>query len=192
MSNVAVEFGAIRDLVRKTLQNPGDPRGWTAQGLGMLRTYLGDWTRLHVWDPALAVPNVSTVHDHPWHFRSLVVAGSVTNRLLFLPPGEPTHYQMEILCGAGGGPRGACSPVRLEEDSRATFGAGDTYVQGATEVHESLPEPGTVTLVTRVFLTDRDRAHVFGPLGERWVSAEPRPATADEVRRACDLALALF
>lgn len=49
---------------------------WQLQGLGMLRLYLNKATRLHVWHSGFSVPGASTIHTHPWDFKSEVVAGS--------------------------------------------------------------------------------------------------------------------
>lgn len=70
----------LSDLVRPILADPlADGREWTIQGLGMLRTYLGDdkTNRLHVWHSGAQVPDVTMMHTHPWAFTSIVLAGLV-------------------------------------------------------------------------------------------------------------------
>ncbi len=54
---------------------------WSLQGFGMLRLYLSKEVRLHVWDDRYAVKNVTTIHTHPWHFRSTVLFGELTDVL---------------------------------------------------------------------------------------------------------------
>src|SRR6185503_17239495 len=77
-----LELEGLRRLVRDVLETPHD-RIWTLQGFGMLRTYLGDDMnmRLHVWDARHAAPNVSSIHNHPWGFTSLILSGEMENVL---------------------------------------------------------------------------------------------------------------
>jgi hypothetical protein len=77
--------------------------------------------------------------------------------------------------------------------AREHFGPGDVYQQMASEIHESQPEDGTVTIMERPKGPDfTEHAFVYwdidrGPIG--WVSAEPRRATHEQVFRASVLAL---
>jgi hypothetical protein len=59
---------AAQLVVRSILEDP--MRQWTVQGLGMLRTYLPDNARLHIWNPALKFEEVSEHHTHPWDLVS--------------------------------------------------------------------------------------------------------------------------
>jgi hypothetical protein len=172
---------------------------WSIQGFGMLRLYLSSEVRLHVWDDRYKVPNVSTIHDHPWHFHSYVVAGKLENQRFALMQGaamnvfplrEPEYRVMTmgtIRCGVGGGLVKACAmgaeePVVLYAVHReGPYTAMDSYNQRDKEIHESTPERGTVTIVERIFKTDTEHARVFWPRGEQWVSAEPRKATQEEI-----------
>lgn len=171
---------------------------WSLQGLGMLRLYLSSRVRLHVWDRRFAVENVSTIHDHPWHFESIVLVGSIRNRVFRVVPGEPTHHGQTIVCGPGGGPaEGWRADVRLELARERTIypgtfcnGEREGYRMEAPELHESVAEDGTVTIIEREPLPDAEHARVFFPLGTEWVSAEPRRATTDEIRAICAHALA--
>lgn len=174
---------ATRLLVRDLLERPLG-REWTLQGLGMLRTYLSKEVRLHIWDKRYAVPGVSELHTHPWDFSSLVVAGVVRN-VRHLSYSGPTiglpYIRQALRCGAGGGLQGVPEPVFLAARDVEYYDAGTSYRQTAGEIHRSVPEDGTVTLVQREFYEDKDAAHVFWPDGQVWVSAEPRPATDEEV-----------
>ena len=80
MQTAKIPFDVLRATVRDVLEHPY-PREWTVQGFGMLRTYLDPDKRfrLNVWHSKLAIPNVSIVHDHPWHFTSWVMGGNFTN-----------------------------------------------------------------------------------------------------------------
>jgi hypothetical protein len=178
-------------LVKAILEHPGG-FDWSLQGFGMLRTYLTPEIRLHVWDSRYKVENVSTLHTHPWHFHSYVVAGYVVNQR-FIKGDEwrsPANYrEQEILCGPGGHETDKSSNVFLWQGVKERYGEGDSYTQKAHEIHESTPEDGTVTIVRREFLEDADHAFVYIPIGEEWVSAEPRKAKKAEVQDICQYAL---
>jgi len=162
--------------------NPGPyPFEWTLQGLGMLRTYFGQSLRLHVWDSRYSV-GASEMHTHPWDMESFVVVGGITN--IRYGPGLdeiPNFWEQKIKCGAGGGLEGSPKKVSLREFSPQLIKPGETYKQEAWEIHTSHPHDGTVTLVQRTFKDDVDRAYVYWPLNQEWISAEPRSATPDEV-----------
>lgn len=189
-------------LVQKILEQP-QSYSWSLQGLGMLRLYLSTEIRLHIWDSRYAIPNVSTIHNHPWDFKSYIVKGTVEqNRFTERetawtgPDREdslsfPRPYMRSTLkCGAGNCERSEPVQVWLERRALERYTEGMAYTQTADEIHDSIPEDGTITLVTRKFTReDVDHAQVYWPSGEEWVSAEPRPATFDEVNDICASAL---
>lgn len=165
-------------------------RQWTAQGFGFLRTYFGPADapkrfRLNLWDKRFMVPNVSTIHDHPWDFKSVIVAGRFYNQRyrIYPLPLPPTHTFTTIKTGEGGGlektPLQSC---HLERYNIEPYSPGETYSQVANEIHETIFADGTVTLNERV--GDTEHARVFWPHGTDWVDAIPRPATREEVCRA--------
>lgn len=142
-----LELRCVPLLVKRILETP-DAHRWTLQGLGMLRLYLSDALRLHVWDPRCAAPGASAVHDHPWDFSSLIVSGALTNRLLLEVPGleaaaDATHLVSRLHCGAGGGLVDRPIRTRLVVGSVRRYEAGQLYSQVATDVHETSPDPGT-------------------------------------------------
>lgn len=181
----------VLDILRKPLE-----REWSLQGLGMLRTYINPELRLHVWDPRFKFAEVSEMHTHPWNFHSIVIAGEVRNTR-FVEVSDDDFLQnaglvnrQQIFCGVGGGLCDeASSQVRLREQPSEIYTAGDAYSQLADEIHVSTPEAGTVTLVHREVVGDADHAFVFWPVGEEWVTAEPRPATTAEIEAICSNAL---
>lgn len=195
-------FPVVRLMIRDVLNRPLD-RPWSVQGFGMLRTYFGSENtyRLNVWDNHLAVRNVSIIHDHPWDFQSWIFSGLFSNvRFLVarrdyngsphaLPACAPNYLCQTIKTGEGGGPIGEPTRVFLQRQQPEMFRRGDTYAQYASEVHASYFDNGTVTLNERTNRKGED-ANVFWPINARWVSAEPRPATEEEIwattRRALD------
>lgn len=176
-----------RDLVRSLIENPMDHE-WSLQGFGMLRTYLSPEVRLHVWDSNHRVQDVTLMHTHPWHFHSFVVAGVVNNIRYDKGDGSGAkkYMEQEILCGVGGDVTDKePALVGLVPRAAETYVKGNIYSQLAHEIHTSLPQDGTVTIVEREFLDDADHAYVYYPADKAWVSAEPRPATRDEVADIC-------
>lgn len=188
-----------RLLVTTILRNPHSWH-WSLQGFGMLRLYLSPEVRLHVWDDRFAVPNVSTMHDHPWNFTSYVVCGEVTNQRYSPEWGvwadDSTFHCARIMCGPGGGacPLEPLPDACLRREPVERYGPGATYSQHCETIHSSHPTRGTVTICTRDVSAGRSRDHarVFWPKGGRWVTAEPRDATADEIDAMCGSALELL
>jgi hypothetical protein len=179
----------VKPLVKSILEHPHD-REWSLQGFGMLRTYLAPELRLHVWDARSKVPFVSEIHTHPWNFHSYVVAGLVYNiryerklfGVKFVMGDEGPFREQEILCGEGGHETDKeAELVLLRPDPTEIVREGEQYTQRAHEIHRSQPEDGTVTIIEREFLDDADHAFVYVPRDNDWVSAEPRPATPNEV-----------
>lgn len=172
-----------RKLVSQILKAPYNIK-WSVQGLGMLRMYLSENLRLHIWHNDFRVPNVSTVHDHPWDFESSIVAGQITNKR-YVPAVEGTPFMHNLIkCGEGGGltevpPRS----VMLEALPFETYRTDESYNQDAQEIHETEALDGTITIIRRTFHKDTEHAHVFWQ-GSGWVSAEPREATQAEVKYA--------
>lgn len=160
---------------------------WTLQGMGMLRLRLDDRTRLHIWDSRYKFPGVSMIHDHlQWGLKSTIVSGQMTNlryheveegesvlasRYMFatIKAGEGCHFKHE--------PR----PIILKRGYNEEYWPGDSYEQDPSEIHESIPMNGTITIMVKEPTEDGESARVFWPEGEQWGSAEPRAATQSEV-----------
>lgn len=176
-----------KSLVKKILESPYDLE-WSIQGLGMLRLYLDDERRLHIWDDRYSVENVSVMHTHPWHFKSTVIAGVVHNTRFVEHPDYQRYYKQKIFCGEGGGLVGESTRVGLMPSSKETYNERESYYEQAHEVHISSPRRGTVTIVKREFLDDADHAFVYWTVGD-WVSAEPRKATRDEIKDITEYSL---
>lgn len=170
---------------------------WTLQGFGMFRLYLSPELRLHVWSPSHAIPNVTMLHTHPWHFESHILQGEMRDRSYrVVSPNEypanqepMTHRERRIRCGPGGCDTGEARDVCLLAVDDRRFGAGGIYRRRATSLHESEPTPGCITVIRRTFLADTEHALVYCTLGEPWVSAEPRPATRMEIEEMREVAL---
>lgn len=169
---------------------------WSLQGFGMLRLYLDERVRLHVWCRELAWAKSSVIHDHPWDFDSAVISGGLVNVTYSLRRAdrEKSHELVRIRCGEGGCRLSEPERVLLHPYRMAGLGPGDGYRMRAEELHQTEYEDGAVTLCVRSFRPDRDRdeALVCYPIGDSWTSAEPRPATDEEVLLGCQRALELW
>lgn len=159
---------------------------WSVQGLGMMRTYLNETQRLHIWHSSLATLGATPLHNHPWDFTSEIIFGEVLQHRVVMVDDDSSirampYRKTPILCGEGGGISGEAESVRLVAQPMEIYGVGETYHQNAEEIHSSYPANNTVTIITREFKEDRDHADVFVPSGAEFVSAEPRPATRAEI-----------
>jgi hypothetical protein len=92
-----------------------------------------------------------------------------------------------IRCGEGGGLVGDPVPVILAEEPTETYREGEGYTQTASEIHRSVSENGTVTIIEREFKPDTEHAYVYFQ-GE-WGTAEPRTALPEEVEKITSNAL---
>jgi hypothetical protein len=172
---------------------------WSIQGFGMLRAYLASDQiyRLHIWDTEqMSVEDVSTVHDHPWDLDSRIISGTLVNQRYVKAeytdaPHSEVWNAVLIRTGEGGHPL-VDKPERwrLNAEPYEVYEPGERYHQDAPEIHESLPTRGCVTVVKRTFSRQRDIATSLYRNTPEWVSAEPRPATMEEIYHFTNLALA--
>jgi hypothetical protein len=184
MSNIT----SLRAMARCILGNAASYE-WSLQGMGLLRLYLPDNHRLHVWDSRYRRPGVSMIHDHlQWGLESTIIAGSMMNiRYEIRPDGRP--YMLGLIKpGYGTYFKDAPAQVSLRRISQETYGPGATYAQEPADIHETNAVDGTVTLM-RKLPTDNESARVFWPAGTEWGTAEPREATDAEVRDITSYAL---
>lgn len=173
-------------LIQNILEHPHDFK-WQTQGLGMMRLYLSQAVRLHIWDSSLKVPGVSALHTHPWHMKSTVIFGRYKQHRytpiennIWLPQAEEFNC-VTIRCGEKACVTAEPIKIRLLENPEEIYLPLQSYEQAAPEIHLSIPDDGTVTLVERTFLEDPDHAQVFWRGRGGWVDAAPRPATREEV-----------
>jgi hypothetical protein len=165
---------------------------WTVQGFGFIRTKIADVGRIHVWDSRLAVQLVSTMHTHPWPLRSTIISGELINQRFELSDdadGLP-YLHSRLKTGEGGELIGEPASVRLACLAPELYVRGQVYQQAPDEIHRSIAQDGTVTLMERPQGPPLEEASVFWPDGTQWVSAEPRPAQEWETSQAIGYALA--
>jgi hypothetical protein len=177
-----------RALVRMILEHAEDYL-WTMQEIGLLGLRLDDRReyRLHVWDPDASVGEVP-VHDHPFDFTSIVIAGAMTNTRYEEDPSGVEYRRIRY--SPENEDARTLDTVRLS-GTATTFTPGEEYSQLAHELHESRQVPGTVTIIRRAFHEVPELA--VCTRGEvPWVSGQSRPAPADEVKRITATALERF
>jgi hypothetical protein len=166
---------------------------WTVQGFGMVRTKIADVGRIHIWDSRLRVPLVSDVHAHPWNFRSTIISGELHNQRfnegtqeLYAIP----YTRQAIATGEGGGLVSDPVDAWLVDSVTEFYYSGESYEQSADEIHRSMPQDGTVTLMERTQGPPLQETVVYWPRGTSWVSAEPKKAESWQIERAVTYALA--
>lgn len=190
-----INFKVTRSLVHHLLTAATCVGPWSIQGFGMLRLYLPDNMRLHVWSDEYRVTN--NAHDHTWDFTSLVISGQI-NDLLYTEnyhyfedlTDEKTHLMQEIHPGAGGGIKTSPREVRLHEMENIVVRAGESYTRTHRQLHMSVPSDGCVTIIQRTPRDENNIARVAVPIGQTFSFVEPRPATDDEVMAITSNALA--
>lgn len=185
----ADEVASVRALAAHVLRH-ASAFEWSLQGLGMLRLHMGDNTRLHVWDLRYAAPGASPIHDHlQWALHSMVLSGRITNyRYIEDPAGEPFNY-VTLKAGYGCHFKDEPRVTRLLRGPAEVYRPGEAYVQRPDEIHYTVPENGTVTLMRKAPTPDGESARVFWQAGTEWGSAEPRAATQEEVQAITRYAL---
>lgn len=170
---------ALVETVRFILTDPLKYE-WSLQGFGLLRLYLENDTRLHVWSRKYRYPNVSMIHDHlQWGLESTIVVGHVTNIKYVEDPEGDEYKYMVIKPGVGTRAKSRPKKISLKARTRSYY-KGDTYAQYPEEIHETDASDGTVTIMKK-YPTEDDSARVFWPKNGKWDTAEPRPANEHEI-----------
>jgi len=170
---------------------------WTAQGFGFIRTKIANVGRIHVWDSSLTVKYVSTMHTHPWPLRSEIISGELINcrfvfkddRVVPFRNQGMRYMHSRIATGEGGGLIGEPDEVELYVCQPEQYLPGDVYEQAPNEIHRSMPQDGTVTLMTRPQGPPLEEADVYWPVGTQWVSAEPKPLADYQITPIINYAL---
>lgn len=188
-ATMTTDFNKLRTAVRFLLENAAKFE-WSLQGLGMLRLYLPDDTRLHVWDTRHAYPGASPIHDHQqWSLHSTVISGCIRNiRYIKNSNGEPFHFA-KFKAGYGTQRLSQPETIHLLACIPELHHPGDSYAQHPEEIHQTVPNNGTVTIMRKTPTADPESARIFWEEGTEWGSAEPRRATDEEVRQMTEWAL---
>jgi hypothetical protein len=161
---------------------------------------VSDSLRLHIW-PSSPLPTQVPhwpIHSHPWHLKSVIVCGSLTNitcRFVEQPAADYALYEA--------GRNGRDSVLSLGRRfgtarvvSHDRYRAGDAYTVPAGAFHASTPVSGrptaTIALVSGAVV---DRGQVVGPRGGPPVMSfarqRPEPALLHPILRELENALTL-
>lgn len=168
------QVGGIRAVLVRSILEQWRSYQWTVQGFGFIRTKLANVGRIHVWDSRLATQLVSTIHSHPWPLRSTIISGELLNCRFLVGEGDLPYLRSRIATGEGGGLIGDPEPVMLVRQDVETYTAGGVYEQKPEEIHRTIAQDGTVTLLERPQGPPLEEAFTFWPQGTDWVSAEPQ------------------
>ncbi len=171
---------------------------WTQQGFGFLRTKIENVGRIHIWDSSLRTRYVSDIHTHPWPLISTIISGELINQRYVKDILDESHinyefpkYHMQsIATGEGGGLIDEKKDTSLYFQTTQILGPGEQYQQTPDEIHRTIAQDGTVTLIERPQGPPLEEATVFWPIGTSWVSAEPVEAKPYDVERVINYAMA--
>ena len=89
-------------LVLTMLQHAED-FPWRMQDIGLMSVRHDDRReyRLHVWDPS-SFAGEQPIHDHPYHFTSMIMAGELTNTRYEEDPAGDEYVRLRYRPGAEG------------------------------------------------------------------------------------------
>jgi len=181
--------------VRYMIDHP-DRFPWSFQGLGMYRVKLSDSVRVHIWMPSHAVPGVekSAMHTHPWTFRSMVLAGRLTDyrfRDTDIDAGDVADgrrmIRHKITCGIGEVDDGEPTTLRFLR-GKELIPCQDYYLPSDV-VHYSAPHlDGTVTVLLKLGGAGNKEASVYRDPGVEFVSADQCTPSRGAILTAADYA----
>lgn len=174
--------------VQAILEQPLE-RLWTVQGFGKMSTNVTTNARLHIWDRVLLNPRVPAIHSHSWDFSSFVLAGRMRNLRLLEAGGEPFN---KLLVASAGGIVGERVQAFLVESPIEVYDEGSQYKQDAEEIHGSLPEDGTITLVEWHYGPPARNMKVYWRGRSPWIDAKASQATEAEILNVTRNALAVW
>lgn len=165
---------------------------WRHHGIGCLQAYFheGDTeTRVHIWHPDLVLPNFDEtngrVHDHRFPFKSYVMLGAIYNEVWNVSLGQPNYQHSnpwvlyECVNAREAKERGGTfheTLGRFDERDYSVTRAGDWFHEGtnydmpARQFHFSKVTELTVTVVTKIGMTD-GYARILGKKGVELVHA---------------------
>lgn len=165
---------------------------WSLQGLGMLRLYIEPNLRLHVWDNRHRFPGATPIHDQ-WGLMSTVLSGELHNQRYTETRSTGSPYKkMKIKAGMSCEKMEEPTIVFLRGYEPERYRVGESYSQYPSEIHETIPRNGTVTIMNKTPTADPEAATVFWPADGMLGSAEPRPASFREICSITEYALSVW
>ena len=102
------------------------------------------------------------------------------------------YWSQTLKTGEGGGLVGEAEMISLEPLATEFYGTGNMYSQEAQEIHRTMAQDGTVTLLQREQGPPLEEALTFWPSGTVWVSAEPKAPADYLISQTVNYALQLW
>ena len=165
---------------------------WTMQGFGLLRMYIKDKARLHIWDDRLEYPNVSKIHNHSWDLKSTIISGRLFNiqyQKVDDSLNKPTHWHSRFVCGLNTKQLAEPEAVILKRGFSERYEPGQTYSQKAEEIHLTEADRGTITLMERQLDGAFGEADLFWSIDKEWGTAKPEIADKETIHKCCGFAM---
>ena len=181
----------VRAMVKAILKSAGS-YSWEVPANGRLTLVLEpNVAVINVFHSKYRVPNSTAIHSHTVDFRSDIIGGVMRQyRYLRATAGAghsagperstadagrgstPQRYWEQELTLGG---RLAGEPVEclLKESELEVYRTGEYYEITADEIHQSVPEDGTVTLISRQYKTSPTSVSTFWPWAPLPVGAKP-------------------
>jgi hypothetical protein len=194
-----MQHAAVEALIVPILTRPDETplNDCTIQGLGMLRYRLNSNLRLHIWHSDIKTPDIenSAKHTHAWDFNSYIFAGQLENTIYEKAMtgkwyDHPRYWEQQIECGADGCTMGDPTEVALYDASSGIFRAGDQYFEFGDQIHQTVWQDTTVTLIYREKKkSGKDIANIYIPVDNGYVAAPAIQASVEQRRKYCDLAM---
>jgi hypothetical protein len=200
-----------RALVKAILQR-AEHYSWEVPANGRLTLVLEpNVAVINVFHSKYRVPGTTAIHSHTVDFRSEIVGGVMRQhryRRVIADAGRaiadaghgPTpvegakkYWEQELTLDG----KLSRDPIEcdLTEGAIETYAAGEFYEITADEIHQSVPEDGTVTLITRQHKTTPTSVSTFWPWAPLAAGAKPsdkiipKEAGEEVVRDVISLAL---
>jgi len=161
---------------------------------GFLKVALPLGGRLHVWspwNPPVVGADAAEVHDHPFAFSSMVLAGEMTNILLRAVEDVSGDYvENTAACVTSFAPQPQLQPsqrrVRLVEDGAVIVRRGEMYKMSPWQLHRT----DAVFALTLFHKGQQAEGHSHIYVKQGAIVAEFRPAHEDLLRMSLERALA--
>jgi hypothetical protein len=162
---------------------------WRMQDIGLMGLRLDDQRehRIHVWDPSYSEGD-PPIHDHPYDFTSIVIAGELTNSRYVEDPAGDEYIRFRYSLATED--QRWSDTVQLSATSESVAEGGE-YRQLADELHASWPLPGTVTAMRCSWGEPRELTVCLRDESS-WRSGQARTATREEVKAFTAKALERF
>jgi hypothetical protein len=197
------QASATRALVEAILQR-AENYTWEVPANGRLTLVLEpNVTVVNVFESKYRQLGTTAIHSHTVGFRSEIVGGVMRQhryRRRIVASKEDlvarSYWEQELtLDGKLSGEPSECC---LAEQPIEVYAAGEYYEIAANEIHQSVPEDGTVTLVTRQYLTNPRCVSTFWPYTPLAPGAKPsgkiipQPAASEVIADVISCALSTW